>query len=231
MDKGVINMTLGEWIKNYRDKHSLSMQEMADVCGFSKAYIGQLEKGINPSTGKPISPTIQAFDKIAQAVGLDLDVFLKELDGNQLVTLLPDKTDKPSSPAKGIRIPVLGKVAAGIPIEAITDIEDWEEIPQSMAKTGEYFALKIAGKSMEPRMMDGDVVIVRRQPDVDSGDIAVVLVNGNDATVKQISKSDAGLTLIGWNPSVYTPRTYNKKECKELPVTILGKVVEIRGKL
>lgn len=100
-----------------------------------------------------------------------------------------------------------------------------------MAKTGEYFALKIAGKSMEPRMMDGDVVIVRRQPDVDSGDIAVVLVNGNDATVKQISKSDAGLTLIGWNPSVYTPKTYNKKECKELPVTILGKVVEIRGKL
>lgn len=44
MDKGVINMTLGEWIKNYRDKHSLSMQEMADMCGFSKAYIGQLEK-------------------------------------------------------------------------------------------------------------------------------------------------------------------------------------------
>ena len=187
MDKGVINMTLGEWIKNYRDKHSLSMQEMADMCGFSKAYIGQLEKGINPSTGKPISPTIQAFDKIAQAVGLDLDVFLKELDGNQLVTLLPDKTGKPSSPAKGIRIPVLGRVAAGIPIEAITD--------------------------------------------VDSGDIAVVLVNGNDATVKQISKSDAGLTLIGWNLSVYTPRTYNKKECKELPVSILGKVVEIRGKL
>jgi len=224
-------MTLGEWIKNYRDKHSLSMQEMADMCGFSKAYIGQLEKGINPSTGKPISPTIQAFDKIAQAVGLDLDVFLKELDGNQLITLLPDKTDKPSFPAKGIRIPVLGRVAAGIPIEAITDIEDWEEIPQSMAKTGEYFALKIAGKSMEPRMMDGDVVIVRRQSDVDSGDIAVVLVNGNDATVKQISKSDAGLTLIGWNPSVYTPKTYNRKECKELPVTILGKVVEIRGKL
>lgn len=136
-----------------------------------------------------------------------------------------------SSLTKGVRIPILGKVVAGIPVEAITDIEDWEEIPQSMAKTGEYFALKIAGKSMEPRMMDGDVVIVRRQPDVDSGDIAVVLVNGNDATVKQISKSDAGLTLIGWNPSVYTPRTYNKKECKELPVTILGKVVEIRGKL
>ena len=226
-------MTLGKWIKNYRIKHSLSMQDMADMCGFSKAYIGQLEKGVNPSTGKPISPTIQAFDKIAQAVGLDLDTFLKELDGNQLVTLMPDGSQEksPSHHAKGVRIPVLGRVAAGIPIEAITDVDDWEEIPESMAKTGEYFALRITGNSMEPRMLDGDVVIVKRQSDVDNGDVAVVLVNGNDATVKQITKSETGLTLIGWNLAVYTPRTYNKKECRELPVSILGKVVEIRGKL
>lgn len=226
-------MTLGKWIKNYRIKHSLSMQDMADMCGFSKAYIGQLEKGVNPSTGKPISPTIQAFDKIAQAVGLDLDTFLKELDGNQLVTLMPDGSQEksPSHHAKGVRIPVLGRVAAGIPIEAITDVDDWEEIPESMAKTGEYFALRITGNSMEPRMLDGDVVIVKRQSDVDNGDVAVVLVNGNDATVKQITKSETGLTLIGWNLAVYTPRTYNKKECRDLPVSILGKVVEIRGKL
>ena len=84
---------------------------------------------------------------------------------------------------------------------------------------------------MEPRMLDGDVVIVKRQSDVDNGDVAVVLVNGNDATVKQITKSETGLTLIGWNLAVYTPRTYNKEECQDLPVSILGKVVEIRGKL
>ena len=137
----------------------------------------------------------------------------------------------PPRHAKGVRIPVLGKVAAGIPIEAITDVDDWEEIPESMAKTGEYFALRITGNSMEPRMLDGDVVIVKRQSDVDNGDVDVVLVNGNDATVKQITKSEPGLTLIGWNLAAYTPRTYNKKECRELPVSILGKVVEIRGKL
>ena len=193
----------------------LYQKSRSDICkdlGFAYTTFTSWETGVN-------YPRIDKIEMMA-------DYFHIEKSD-----LIEDKTDKPSSPAKGIRIPVLGRVAAGIPIEAITDIEDWEEIPQSMAKTGEYFALKIAGKSMEPRMMDGDVVIVRRQSDVDSGDIAVVLVNGNDATVKQISKSDAGLTLIGWNPSVYTPRTYNKKECKELPVTILGKVVEIRGKL
>mgnify|MGYP000538151126 FL=1 len=201
--------------KNLRKYMDLYQKSRSDICkdlGFAYTTFTSWETGVN-------YPRIDKIEMMA-------DYFHIEKSD-----LIEDKTDKPSSPAKGIRIPVLGRVAAGIPIEAITDIEDWEEIPQSMAKTGEYFALKIAGKSMEPRMMDGDVVIVRRQPDVDSGDIAVVLVNGNDATVKQISKSDAGLTLIGWNPSVYTPKTYNKKECKELPVTILGKVVEIRGKL
>lgn len=201
--------------KNLRKYMDLYQKSRSDICkdlGFAYTTFTSWETGVN-------YPRIDKIEMMA-------DYFHIEKSD-----LIEDKTDKPSSPTKGIRIPVLGKVAAGIPIEAITDIEDWEEIPQSMAKTGEYFALKIAGKSMEPRMMDGDVVIVRRQPDVDSGDIAVVLVNGNDATVKQISKSDAGLTLIGWNPSVYIPKTYNKKECKELPVSILGKVVEIRGKL
>lgn len=201
--------------KNLRKYMDLYQKSRSDICkdlGFAYTTFTSWETGVN-------YPRIDKIEMMA-------DYFHIEKSD-----LIEDKTDKPSSPVKGIRIPVLGRVAAGIPIEAITDIEDWEEIPQSMAKTGEYFALKIAGKSMEPRMMDGDVVIVRRQSDVDSGDIAVVLVNGNDATVKQISKSDAGLTLIGWNPSVYTPKTYNKKECKELPVTILGKVVEIRGKL
>lgn len=201
--------------KNLRKYMDLYQKSRSDICkdlGFAYTTFTSWETGVN-------YPRIDKIEMMA-------DYFHIEKSD-----LIEDKTDKPSSPVKGIRIPVLGRVAAGIPIEAITDIEDWEEIPQSMAKTGEYFALKIAGKSMEPRMMDGDVVIVRRQPDVDSGDIAVVLVNGNDATVKQISKSDAGLTLIGWNPSVYTPKTYNKKECKELPVSILGKVVEIRGKL
>ena len=183
-------MTLGEWIKNYRDMHSLSMQDMADMCGFSKAYIGQLEKGVNPSTGKPISPTIQAFDKIARAVGLELDAFLRELDDTQLVTLLPDKKKEPTSyHAKGVRIPVLGRVAAGIPIEAIEDIDEWEEIPEAMAKNGEYFALRIKGESMSPKLQPGDIVIVKKQNDVDTGDTAIVLVNGNDATVKQIKKT------------------------------------------
>lgn len=138
----------------------------------------------------------------------------------------------PFRPArKGNRIPVLGRVAAGIPIEAVQDIEDYEDIPASWGDPREYFALKIQGHSMEPRIWDGDVVIARKMPDVDSGSVAVVLVDGEEATVKQIKKSEDGMTLIGWNPAVYPPKFYTWAEVSRLPVQILGIVKEVRGKI
>ena len=128
-----------------------------------------------------------------------------------------------------IRIPVLGTVSAGIPIEAVEEVLGWEEIPSDMAKRGEYFALKIKGDSMAPRILHGDTVIVRQQPDVESGDIAIVRINGDEATCKRVLKQEDSITLVPFNPS-YAPRTYNKKEIAELPIVIIGKVVELRGK-
>ena len=78
---------LGDWLKMYRAKHNMTMQDLADACGFSKAYVGMLEKGINPTTGKPVSPTVQTLDKIARGTGQDIDSLLKCLDGDQPVTL------------------------------------------------------------------------------------------------------------------------------------------------
>lgn len=87
---------------------------------------------------------------------------------------------------KGIAINVFGRVTAGIPIETITDVIDIEE----MAKTGNFFGLQIHGNSMEPRMCEGDVVIVRRQDDADSGDIVIVMVNDDDAHCFYQKRSD-----------------------------------------
>ena len=128
------------------------------------------------------------------------------------------------------RIPVLGRVAAGIPIEAIEDIIDYEELDTSLPqfRTGTFFGLVIRGHSMTPTLRDKDVIIVRQQEDIDSGDIAVVLVGNEDATVKEVKKGVQGITLIGHNPSVYTPTFYSNKEIQTLPVRILGKVVELR---
>ena len=127
------------------------------------------------------------------------------------------------------RIPVLGKVIAGIPLDAVEEIIDYEEIPIEMAKNGEYFALQIKGDSMEPKFSAGDVVIVRKQEDVDNGDIAIVLVNGNEATVKKIRKFDGGINLIPTN-SNYDVLTYTNAQIEQLPVRIIGKVVELRAK-
>lgn len=128
-----------------------------------------------------------------------------------------------------ITIPVLGEVAAGIPIEAIEDVVDYEDISAEMAAAGEYFGLRLKGQSMEPRMCDGDVVIVRRQSCAENGDIAVVLVNGDTATVKKIRRNDSGLTLIPLNPA-FDPIFYTNEEISKLPIAIIGVVAELRAK-
>ena len=130
----------------------------------------------------------------------------------------------------GVTIKVLGRVAAGLPIEAVENIIDTEEIPEELARTGEFFGLQIHGDSMEPRMYEGDVVIVRKQDDAESGDIVIAMVNGNDATCKRLTKYANGITLSSLNAK-YEPLIYSNEEILEKPVKILGKVIELRGKL
>lgn len=132
-----------------------------------------------------------------------------------------------------VRIPVLGSIPAGIPLEAIEDVLDWEEIPQSMlAGEKEYFALQVKGDSMWPDYLPGDVVIVRRQPTFETGDVCVVYVNGSDATLKAVKKNEdeRTLTIVPKNPN-YAPRTFTEEEVAGLPVTIAGVVVELRRKI
>lgn len=136
-----------------------------------------------------------------------------------------------STSSKGVTINVLGRVAAGLPIEAVENIIDTEEISEEMAKTGEFFGLQIKGDSMEPRIYEGDVVIVRKQEDADSGDIVIALVNGNDATCKRLTKYAGGISLVSLNSAKYEPMMFSEKEIETKPVKIIGKVIELRGKL
>ena len=128
-----------------------------------------------------------------------------------------------------IKVPVLGTVRAGLPMEAVENILDYEEISEDMARQGDYFALQIKGDSMELRIKEGDVVIVRKQPDVESGEVAIVLVNGDEATIKKVQKFNGGINLVPSNPA-YEVKTYSKDDIESLPVSIIGKVVELRAK-
>lgn len=130
----------------------------------------------------------------------------------------------------GIKVPVLGVVPCGVPISAIEDIIDFEEISIEMANRGNFFGLKAKGDSMSPKIENGDTLIVRQQDSVDSGNIAIVKVNGDEATCKKIVFEDNGITLIPLN-HLFNIMHYNREQISLLPVTIIGRVVEIRREL
>lgn len=193
-----------EQLKLLRNQKRISQAKLADELGVSASTVAMWE------SGEREPKNYETLEIIADYFNVNMEVLLTG-------KLAPTK------------IPVLGKVVAGIPLEAVEEIIDYEEIPQSMARNGEYFALQIKGNSMEPKFSEGDVVIVRKQENVDNGDIAIVLVNGNDATVKKIKKFDGGINLIPTN-SEYEVITYTADEIEKLPVRIIGKVVELRAK-
>lgn len=144
--------------------------------------------------------------------------------------LIDEKQSSPISPSrKGVAINVYGRVAAGIPLEMIEDIIDTEEITEEMARTGEFFGLRIKGDSMSPDICNNDIVIVRQQDDAESGDIVIATINGNEATCKRLRKYRDGIELISINPS-YDIFSFSNQEILEMPVKIIGKVVESRRK-
>lgn len=219
-------MTLGDIIKEYRITHNLSMDAFSAKSGISKAYISLLEKNKHPKTGKPIAPSIQSIKQAADGMGMDFNTLFGKIDGNVDVS---DKPHEKTRKNKATIINVYGRVAAGIPLEMIEDIIDTEEISEELAKTGQFFGLQIHGDSMEPKISDGDVVIVRQQDDAETGDTVIATVNGTDATCKRLKKYRDGIELIATNPS-YEPMFYSNEEIESKPVRIIGRVVELRAK-
>lgn len=196
-------------LKLFRTQNGLSQQQLANKLGVSRSTVAMWET-------EKSQPDNSLLLKCAQILNVSVDALL-------------DNTAALSFSHGGVKIPVLGRVQAGIPIEAIDDILDYEEITEDMARQGEFFALKVRGNSMEPKFSDGDVVIVKQQPDVESGDIAIVLVNGSSATIKKVKKTGNGIMLIPSNDA-YEVMFYTNKDIIEKPVCILGKVVELRAK-
>lgn len=196
-------------IKSAREDLKLTKRELAKRIGVHESSINKYEKGLVDIPLSKISELARVL-KVTEAYLMGWE-------------------EKSEQPPQGLQIPVLGTVAAGIPISAVEDILDYEEVPQSWESQGEFFGLRIKGDSMEPRMESGDVVIVRQQSDANSGDTVIVLVNGDDATCKRLQKTDNGIMLVSTNPK-YPPMFYSTEDIQTKPVVILGKVVELRQK-
>ena len=205
-------------IRQRREELGMTQDELAQKLGYkSRSSINKIEKGENDIPQSKIVAFANALDIAPES----LMGWAKKPSPS---TLPPNAFAVPG----GHRIPILGHIVAGTPIETIEDIIGYVEIDSRTAKCGKYFALEVKGSSMEPTLHDGDIIIVRQQEDIESGEMAVVLVNGNEATVKEVKESRDGLTLIGHNVAVYTPHFYSWEDVERLPVSVLGKVVEAR---
>ena len=198
---------------------NMKPQELADKSGVSKSSISQYVNGSH-------SPSNISSGKMGEILNVNplwlmgFDVPMQSEYGYETSS---------QSPKKGITINVLGRVAAGIPIEAVENIIDTEEITEELARTGKFFGLRIQGDSMEPDIHNGDIVIVRQQDDAESDEIVIALVNGNDGVCKRLKKYKSSIALVSINAN-YEPMYFSQKEIVNKPVRIIGKVVELRRK-
>lgn len=203
--------TFKDMLKQLRNKENLSQSELAEKLGVAKSTISMYEVGKR-------EPDFVTLEAISDFFNVDMNYLLGKIGSENQHYF-----------SNAVTINVLGRVAAGIPLDAIEEIIDTEEISQAMASDGEYFGLRISGDSMEPRIKDGDIVIVRKQSDADDGDLVIALINGNDAVCKRIKKYAEGIALISNNPK-YDPMFFSQKEIDETPISIIGKVKELRAK-
>ena len=201
----------GTVFRNLRKDNNLTQSELAKKLGIAASTVGMYERGQR-------EPDFDTLEKISDYFGVNMNTLLGR-----------ENAPVSQNISSGIKIPVLGKVAAGVPITAVENILDYEEIPSEMAASGDYVALRIQGSSMEPRMYEGDVVIVRVQNTVEHGEVAVVMVDSSEATVKKVQFRKDGILLQPFNPS-FDPLFYTSDEVENIPVRIFGKVVECRQK-
>lgn len=190
-----------------RDEKGLKDADIARTTGIPRSNLSMWKNGTH-------QPKYDKMCRIADALGVSVEYLMT--GGKAAPTV-----------QSGVSIPILGFVAAGVPIAVITDYIGEVTISPHLAKKGEHFALKIKGDSMAPDMRQGDIVVVRSQQTAESGDIVVVQVDGDEATCKRIQLTDDGMILQPLNPN-YQPTFFSADKVRSLPVTIIGKVIEVR---
>lgn len=197
-----------ERLRIVREQRNLSQKDVAKYLGITSQAYGYYERGER-------NPGADNLRKLANYFDVSVDYLLGR-------DVMPDEPNR--------LIPLLGSVPAGTPIEAIEDIEEYIDIYPRFVKHGELFALRVQGDSMEPDLHHGDIVVIEKQEFVENGDIAVVRVNGEDVTLKRVKLTAKGLMLVPSNPA-YDPVYFDSDQIASLPVTIIGKVIELRRRM
>lgn len=196
-------------IKFLREEFGYTQQDLADKLNGSKSVIGLYES-------EKRKPSLEILVKLSEIFNCSIDYILC-------------KTDVRNAIAHIAKIPVLGTVKAGYDWLAEENIVDYITLKENLPNAQEYYALKITGDSMLPLLSEGDFVIVHDQDDVESGQTAVILINGEEATVKKVIKTNEGIELHSMNP-YYPIKKFTFEDMKNIPVKIIGRVKEAKIK-
>jgi len=211
-------LSFGKRLRKLREEKELSQLELAKNLDIANSTLSLYESGKR-------EPDFATLQKIASFFKCSADYLLSRTDNPD--PLLDTPTLPPNAYPVGemVKIPVLGVIRCGEPIYAEQNIIGWENVPAEEVKGGEYFYLEVTGDSMTgSRIYPGDRVLVRRQPEIENGEIAVVLIEGEEATLKRVKYLEDMIMLYPDNPK-YEPQIYKPEE-----VQILGKVVEVKFK-
>ena len=196
-------------IKQLRNEKNINQDVLAKLLGLEIAGISKLETGRVPLKDEYIV-------KLAEYFGVSTDYIL-------------GKSDNRNNDIAVSKIPILGTVKAGYDWLAEENIVDYITLKENIPNVGEYYALRITGDSMLPLLAEGDLVIVHDQDDVESGQTAVVLINGEEATVKKVVKTNDGIELHAMNP-YYPVKKFTFEDMQKIPVKIIGRVKEAKIK-
>ena len=221
-------MTLGDIIKQYRHENNLSMDAFAERCGITKGYVSMIEKNENPRTKRPISPTTKTLESVSFAMGITVLELLDKIN-ERTTKKLSDRIDMiPVGSTVSVR--VVGTVRAGyggLAFESDMGLESVSESSIAGYNIDDFFYLRVKGDSMEPRLYENDLVLVRAQSSVDSGSYAVVTIDDEEGVVKIVQYDDTSITLVSQNHN-YPPRVFRGADVKR--IRVIGKVIESKSK-
>lgn len=203
-------------IKQLREENNITQIQLAKKLNKTQQTISLYENGTN-------EPDLDSYIILSKLFNRSIEYIAGKSDVNIDSNVFPIN-DNP------VKVPVVGRISAGLPILAQENIEGYEFAPSSIIKEGfEYFYLKVQGDSMNLKFNNGDIVLVQKQDELENNEIGVILVNGYDATVKKY-KSENGLVILepmSTNPE-NTVQIYNPKD---ISIKIIGKVVSYQGKI
>lgn len=201
-------------LRDIRKKRNLTLKELAERIHVTESTVSMYENHKR-------QPTIDTLRDIADVLGTTTDKLLgREVPNVESVNINTNL----------VKIPIYGKIPAGVPIEMIDEsyVDDYIEMDAKLLRGSTvYFGLKVKGDSMFPEFRSGDVIIFRQQDYCENGDYCAVSINHTECTFKKVLKKENGITLMPLNPN-YDPLFFTKKEVATLPVTILGIVKEVR---